>query len=154
MSNETCGSSCCSATAHRSSDPAVNAWLGMARLVQQTEKLLTASLKCHQLTAGQVDVLATAGAGDGLTQQELAERLCHSKANVSQLLDKVQRAGLVRRVPEGRAYRIHLTEAGRELLERVLPEQHRIIAEQFAGLPETDRARLFQLVAMVNPGGE
>ncbi|MCC6792316.1 MAG: MarR family transcriptional regulator [Thermomicrobiales bacterium] len=144
----------CAGKLERSPDPAVNAWLGMARLVQQTERMLTASLKRHQLNAGQVDILATAASGDGLTQQELAGRLCHSKANVSQLLDKLERAGLVRRVPEGRAYRIHLTEEGRALLERVMPEQQRIIAEQFAGLPEAQRAHFFGLVAKIDPGSE
>lgn len=154
MSDEGCRHGGCAAKIERSKDPAVAAWLGMARLVQQTERLLTASLKCHQLNAGQVDVLATAGSAEGLTQQELAERLCHSKANVSQLIDKMERSGLVRRVPDGRAYRIHLTETGRSLLGTVLPEQERIIAEQFAGLPAEERERLFRLVAAVDPGSE
>lgn len=154
MSDEACQHTCCPGKTERSHNPAVNAWLGMARLVQQTERLLTASLKCHQLNAGQVDVLATASSGDGLTQQELAERLCHSKANVSQLLDKMERAGLVRREPDGRAYRIHLTEEGRTLLEMVMPEQERIIAEQFAAMPAAERDELFRLVAMVDPGSE
>jgi DNA-binding MarR family transcriptional regulator len=63
-------------------------------------------------------------------------------------------SGFVRRVPDGRAYRIHLTETGRSLLETVLPELERIIAEQFAGLPAAEREQLFRLVEAVDPGSE
>lgn len=134
--------------------PAFFAWLGMARLVQRTEKLLTAHLQCHKLNAGQADILITAASAEGLTQQELAERLCHSKANVSQLLDKMETAGLVSRVPEGRAYRIFLTDSGRNLLTQIMPEQERIISAQFDGLATDERAELFRLVQIVDPGRE
>ncbi len=143
----------CTGSKH-AAPPAFFAWLGMARLVQRTEKLLTAHLQCHKLNAGQADVLITTASAEGLTQQELAERLCHSKANVSQLLDKMETAGLVNRVPEGRAYQIFLTESGRELLTRIMPEQERIISAQFDALSSGEREELFRLVQIVDPGRE
>jgi DNA-binding MarR family transcriptional regulator len=130
------------------------AWLGMARLVQRTEKLITAHLQCRHLNAGQADVLLTTASGDGLTQQELAERLCHSKANVSQLLDKMEAANLVRRMPEGRAYRIYLTDNGRSLLNEIMPEQECIVSQQFDALSADEREELFRLIGIVDPGGD
>jgi DNA-binding MarR family transcriptional regulator len=142
----------CPAAGSRKIEAATAAWVALARMVQSTEKLLTGQLKCHGLNAGQMDVLVTAGDVEGLTQQELAARLCHSKANVSQLVDKMERAGHLRRVPEGRAFRIYLTDEGRALLETVLPQQERIIAAQFAELTDAERAELFRLAALVDPG--
>jgi DNA-binding MarR family transcriptional regulator len=128
------------------SEPAVAAFLGMARFVQQTERAISARLNCHRLNAGQLDVLLHAAAAEGLTQQDLAVKLCHSKANISQLLDKMEAAGMVRREPEGRAYGIYLTEAGREALGAAIPEVDRLIGGQFGSLAPAEQAELFRLI--------
>jgi DNA-binding MarR family transcriptional regulator len=122
------------------------AWFGMARLLQRTEKMISARLQTDNLNAGQLDVLLKARNSEGLTQQELAGELCHTKANVSQLLDKMERTGLVRRVADGRAYRIFVSELGQEVLEKVCPENERIIEEQFNALPPHERDELFRLI--------
>lgn len=118
----------------------------MARLVQGAERLLSAHLREHRMNAGQLDLLINVGRAEGLTQQELAYRLCHSKANVSQLLDKMEGAGLVRRIPQGRAYGLYLTDAGRDLLGRLLPEHECLIAAQFAPLTPAERGEFFDLL--------
>ncbi len=124
----------------------------MARLVQETERLVSAHLREHRMNAGQLDLLISVGRTEGLTQQELADRLCHSKANVSQLLDKMEGSGLVRRIPQGRAYGLHLTDAGRNLLGRLLPEHERLIDVQFAGLTPAERDELFRLLDKFDTG--
>src|SRR6266498_3984877 len=91
----------CDDDGNRATNPAVAAWLAMARYLQRTERLLTARLQCHRLNPGQLDVLMKTAVAEGLTQQELAEHLGHSKANISQLLDKMEATGLVRRKPDG-----------------------------------------------------
>jgi DNA-binding MarR family transcriptional regulator len=128
------------------SEPAVAAFLGMARFVQQTERAISARLNCHRLNAGQLDVLLHAAAAEGLTQQDLADKLCHSKANISQLLDKMEAAGIVRREPDGRAYGIYLTEAGRQALGAAIPEVEHLIGDQFGSLAPADQAELFRLI--------
>ena len=130
----------------------VRAFLAMARLVQETERRLSAHLREHRLNAGQLDLLINVGGAEGLTQQELADRLCHSKANISQLLDKMEGSGLVRRLPQGRAYGLYLTDAGRDLLGRLLPEHERLIDEQFVGLTHAERGELFRLIGKLDPG--
>jgi MarR family 2-MHQ and catechol resistance regulon transcriptional repressor len=146
MVDEQYRASQCPTQTSRTLSPPVRTWLAMAHLVQRTERMLSALLRCHDVNPGQLDVLVRAGEIEGLTQQELAERLCHSKANVSQLLDKLERAELLRRVPDGRAYRIHLTDAGRALVARVMPDHERLVAEQFAALAPDERQQLFDLM--------
>src|SRR3984957_5493529 len=66
------------------------------------------------LTLPQFDVLMTLCHGDGITQQELAERLLVTKANVVGLIDRVSAAGWVKRCPDPedrRVNRLYLTDA-------------------------------------------
>ncbi len=46
-------------------------------------------LAAHDMTLAQYDVLMTLCHGNGITQQELAERLLVTKANVVGLIDRV-----------------------------------------------------------------
>jgi DNA-binding MarR family transcriptional regulator len=128
-------------------NPAVVAWLALERLAARTERLLGASLRRHGLNHAQLALLLIIGAQEGLTQQDLAERVGLTKANVSQLLDRLQDAGLVRRVPTGRAYALHLTDASRSLLALVIPEQEALIAAQFANLSSSEQEQFQGLVA-------
>jgi DNA-binding MarR family transcriptional regulator len=57
-----------------------------------------------------------------LTQSELGEQLLVDKSNITGLLDRMEKVGLIRRlsVPEDRrCYHIDLTESGRAILEKV-----------------------------------
>jgi DNA-binding MarR family transcriptional regulator len=132
--------------------PAVVAWVGVGRLAARTERLLGAALRRHGLNRGQLAILLTIGAAEGLTQQELADRLGLTKANVSQLLDRLQASGLVRRVPAARAYALHLTDASRELLGAVVPEQERLIIAQFADLSRGEQRQFCDLIERLAPG--
>lgn len=74
------------------------------------------------------------GGGEGLGQVQLGEMLLVNRANVTGLVDRLEQAGLVRRKedPEDRrANRVHLTKAGRDLIDKVDPlygeEMHRIM---------------------------
>lgn len=118
----------------------------------QTDRRLGAHLRQHGLTRAQLSFLLVIGATDGLTQRELADELGLTKANVSQILDRLEAAGLVVRVPVARAYALHLTDASRDLLGEVMPEQVRLIQEQFAGLTEEEQARFEGLVGQMVRG--
>jgi MarR family transcriptional regulator, organic hydroperoxide resistance regulator len=122
------------------------AWVDLQRFLARSERLLGAALRRHGLNRGQLAVLLTVGADEGLTQQELADRLALTKANVSQLLDRMEATGLVQRVPEARAYALHLTEESRELLGAVVPEQERLIIDEFSDLSRDEQQQFRLLV--------
>jgi DNA-binding MarR family transcriptional regulator len=127
--------------------PAVVAWLGLERLAARTERLLGAALRRHGLNHGQLALLIIIGGAEGLTQQDLADRVGLTKANVSQLLDRLEAARLVRRVPVGRAYALHLTEQSWDLLAKVIPEQEQLIVAQFANLSPQEQEQFQALVS-------
>lgn len=129
--------------------PAVQAWLEFSRLVDLGQRDLSNALRCHQINAGQLHLLMTVRGNEGLTQQEIAGHLCHTKANVSQLLDKMERSGLVRRTADGRSYRVALTEEGSALVDTVVPELESIMERQFSPLNSIDRSEFFRMLQVL-----
>lgn len=125
---------------------AVLAWVRLARVYQKVTQASTTQLRDFGLSLAQFDVLAQVGAAEGLTQQELADRLLVTKGNVSQLVDKLENAGLVLRVPEGRACRLQLTAAGRALHDNVVPAHEAFVAREFSALAREEQAHLARLL--------
>ena len=108
-------------------------------------------LSHFELTEGRhavLSVLVRAGDG-GCSQAELADSLGQSESNVSTLIERMHRDGLVNRSRSDfdRRKRILLiTPAGRTKLESV--ESHRITwaAKLLQGLPPQEQSRLFAIL--------
>ena len=117
------------------------------------ERCLSDRLSAHGMTLAQYDVLMTLCHGNGITQQELAERLLVTKANVVGLIDRVSAAGWVERRPDPedrRVNRIHLTEAGRKLAAEAQPGQQALIQRLFEGLAEPELRQMHGLLVRLN----
>jgi DNA-binding MarR family transcriptional regulator len=66
-----------------------------------------------------------------LQQSEVQARILIAQYNLVRLLDRLERAGFIRRVPckrDGRSNVLHLTEAGRDLRRRMWPAYDEAIA--------------------------
>jgi DNA-binding MarR family transcriptional regulator len=127
----------------------VKAWVSLARVYARLERRLAQTLASHGLSVSQFDVLATLWHGEGITQQELAERLLVTKGNVVGLIDRVSAAGWVERRPDPedrRANRLYLTDAGRGLLSRAFPCQADFICTVFGRLTEDELRQMRQLL--------
>ena len=124
----------------------VLAWLRLARVFQKVEQAASEETRANDLSLGQLDVLAHVGAAEGSTQQEVADALLVTKSNVCQLLDRMERAGLVERRQHGRANHLYLTERGRRLRERILPSHEGRIAELFSTLSPAEQVQLLRLL--------
>ena len=122
--------------------PAVLAWLRMARVFQKIERASNEHLRAWDMSIAQFDVIAQVGTAGGITQQELADRLLVTKGNICQLLERLERRGLIVRHQEGRANHLFLTEEGQRLYTEVVPAQERLIAEQFSALPTEEQYQL------------
>lgn len=110
------------------------AWLRLARVYQQIGRASAELLRQWNLSVAQFDVLAQVGVREGLTQQELADHLLVTKGNISQLLVRMERRGLVLRTQDGRALLLSLTAEGRRLRDAVVPAQEALIAGCLATL--------------------
>jgi len=129
--------------------PAVLAWLHLLRIHHQIQKVETAHLAQYNLTLPQFDVLAQLHREQGITQQSLADRLFVTKGNVCGLMDRLVEQELVERRPDPedrRAYMLHLTSKGKELIETVLPAHGRVVAEQMGQLDPEKQKELLDLL--------
>jgi len=119
--------------------PALLAWLRLARVYQKVDRASAEHLRPWGLTVAQFDVLAQVGAAEGLSQGELAEHLLVTKGNVTQLLDRLEHAGLVARRQEGRTNRLYLTTRGHQLVADVVPSQEEFIVGLFTTLSTVEQ---------------
>lgn len=133
-----------------SRSPGLVAWLRLARVFQKAQHAQTQQLRCWRLSPAQFDVLAHVGASEGLTQQRLADALLVTKGNVCQILDKMERDGLLVRQPAGRVNHVYLTESGRRLFDEVVPAHERFMAEAFGHLSEADQRHLLRLLSRLD----
>jgi DNA-binding MarR family transcriptional regulator len=74
-------------------------------------------------------------APDGLRMNELADRILYSKSSLTRVIDRMEEAGLVRRVrPENdrRSIFVFLTDQGRETMEHARRHHRHGIEQHFA----------------------
>lgn len=127
-------------------EPSVLAWIRLARIFQKIDRASAEHLRAWGLTVAQFDMIAQVGSAEGITQQELADKLLVTKGNICQLLDRLERHGLMRRRQEGRTNRLFLTSAGQRLYQQALPAQEAFIAAQFSALSPEEQAQLLALL--------
>jgi DNA-binding MarR family transcriptional regulator len=90
------------------------------------ERAVIAALEPFELSFGDFDVLTTLrrrGDEPGTKPSDLAQSSLITSGAMTARLDRLERARLIRRVPDPtdrRAVRVHLTEAGDELAEQAL----------------------------------
>src|SRR4051794_15354664 len=84
---------------------AARVWFRLLRLESRINTALASRLRALGLTAPQCDVLTTLTEREGVSQQELAERLYVTKGNISGLIDRLVASGPVARRGASRAPR-------------------------------------------------
>jgi DNA-binding MarR family transcriptional regulator len=121
-----------------SKDRAIRVWFRFLRLESRIQSTVAEQLRAIDLSVPQCDVLTTLTEAEGISQQELAQRLYVTKGNISGLLDRLERAGLVERrstAADRRQYSVYLTASGRAAAERAIALQHALIAATLGRLP-------------------
>jgi len=122
-----------------SQSTAERVWFRLLRLDTRLHALITERLKTVGLSVPQCDVLTTLTEREGVSQQELAERLYVTKGNISGLIDRLAAAGMVeRRRLEGdrRSHATFLTAAGRSAAEAGIAAQKDFVMQTLGRLPE------------------
>jgi DNA-binding MarR family transcriptional regulator len=101
--------------------------------------------------------LSYLGDHDGAPQQELVDALCMDAKNVVLLLNELEDMGhLIRRrdSEDRRRHRVHITDAGRQALERAARAQEAIEDEVLQALDAEERATLWTLLTRAVHGVE
>ena len=130
-------------------------WLRLLSCTNRIESAIRGRLRERfGTTLPRFDLLAQLDAAEregeeGLTMTALSRRLMVTNGNVTSLIERLGREGLVRRgaLPgDRRVQLVRLTAAGRKALQAMTPDHQRWIEQMFAGLTRDERAQLHALV--------
>lgn len=112
-------------------------WIAVAKVHLLVEKAMAAGLAPLDLKLPHYDILANVYRFEGLSQQDLANRMLVGRSNLSMLLPELERRGLVSRVADRddkRLRRLSLSPAGRALTLRALKVQVQVIEHMMEAL--------------------
>jgi len=124
----------------------------ISRLAREIEPRLESVYREHGLEPGWHDVLATlrrTGPDHRLRPSDFAGSLMLTSSGTTKRLDRLERAGLIERSPDPEDRRgviITLTDAGRELIDRVTEAHLANEARILQGLSAAERDRLAALL--------
>ncbi|MGD1084453.1 MAG: MarR family transcriptional regulator [Verrucomicrobiota bacterium] len=82
---------------------------------------------------------------EGLSQVRISRQLVMHRSNVTGLIDRLEKRGLLQRHSspgDRRSYRVILTPAGSDLLAQILPDYYRLAEEVWGALPVDRTKRL------------
>lgn len=135
----------------------VAAFLHLLRLATDLSNALDLCLSRHGLLQGRWWVLILLMREDNLTStpSSLAEKAGVTRATMTGLIDGLERDGLVERLMDTRDRRsvsIMLTAAGQAKLDQVMPDYYSRLRICMAGLDESDREHLHQILAQIGQG--
>ena len=124
---------------------ALDAFIKLSRAHRSIVARLGPGLVREGLTESQFGVLEALLHLGPLCQRALSEKLLSSGANVTTVVDNLEKRGLVTRSREGddrRFITVRLTDEGRLLIERVFPLHAAAIVEAFAALSAKEQEQL------------
>ncbi len=131
--------------------PRQEAFIQMARTTAVLTHAWEQALRIQGITLTQYNVLRILrGAGEeGLCRHEVGARLVTQVPDVSRLLDRMMRGGLVTRtrgVADRRMVKARITERGLAILHHLDVPSHTIIENQLAHLSDAEIQQLIQLL--------
>jgi DNA-binding MarR family transcriptional regulator len=124
----------------------------LLKAMKSTRGAIWPVLAEHGLHPGQDLLLSALWRQDGISQAELAARLGIEAPTVSRALERLERAGYVRREPgRGRSRRVYLTGPGQALRRPVEQAWRRADQRVAAQLGPADLAELGRILSRLTP---
>jgi len=122
------------------------------QIKKESEARAISKLIEFKLNLPQIDILADLLIWGQATSTELAERLKVSKANLTGMISRLEKRGLVARedsLEDGRSKIIKLTITGKGLVEKVIPEHIKNISNFMSVIPEDEKKLLESNLALI-----
>ncbi len=124
-------------------------WELLAQVSQAYRALSDAFMDDIAMHRAQAGLLCRLFANDGITQSEIAEQLAVQGATVTNILQRMEEAGLVTRrrdLDDNRLVRVYLTDAGRQTERAITAQFVQLEGAIFEGIDEPERAQLRRLL--------
>lgn len=106
---------------------------------------LSQEFRAFDITPEQWGVLNRLWEKDGISQRKLAEKTFKDQPNITRILDKLERKGVIRREAnpnDRRAFLIFLTEDGLKLKDKLVPSAINCMNKAFTGISNDEVEQL------------
>ncbi len=124
----------------------------LAEVCRLKHRRMRALLHALGLHRGQPALLRALWEREGMTQTELARRLCVQPATITKMVSRMEKAGFLRREPDPedqRVSRVYLTPSGRAVRADVERTWEVLEREAFTGFSPEERVLLLKLLLRV-----
>jgi DNA-binding MarR family transcriptional regulator len=129
----------------------------LVRITGRLTESLGDVAKPHGLSAAQFEVLLCLSHGEGISQQELADRLLVTKGNICVAVQKMEAAELLERRTDAvdqRVQRLYLTAAARRVLAKGKPTLDARFSALLKALTLPEQKTLHDLLRRLDAAGE
>ncbi len=136
---------------------ALNTFIKLTRAADSLLARLAQRGALCDLTPSQFAVLESLYHLGPMCQGEVSAKILRSTGNMTLVLDNLEKRGLVRRerdTDDRRMVIISLTEAGREVISRILPRQIAAIVEEMSVLTSEEQATLGRVCRKLGKRGK
>lgn len=128
---------------------ALNLYVKLMRASNRATGKIHGHLKDDNLTVSQFGVLEALFHLGPLSQGELGEKILKSNANLTTVVDSLEKKTLVVRTrsdEDRRRITVHLTESGRKLIARVFPRHAHVVEREFEFLSAGEKNTLSEIL--------
>lgn len=116
------------------------------------DRALERHLSEFHVLPGQFPALVMLYEQDGLTQAELCKRIQVEQPTMANTLNRMERDGLIKRVPDPedkRRARVHLTDRAKEFQTALMDQARDVPNQALEGLKPSDQDALFRYLALM-----
>lgn len=136
---------------------ALSAYINLMRASESVTARLARRLDSQGLTTSQLGVLEALRHLGPLCQAELGRKILKSGGNITMVVDNLEKRELVRRVRDEKDRRyvsVHLTPAGKRLINKLFPGHAEEVRRQMSALSAAELEQLRALCRKLGRGDE
>jgi MarR family transcriptional regulator, 2-MHQ and catechol-resistance regulon repressor len=131
---------------------ALNTFICLARAADSINNRLNTHISSYNLTISQFGILEALYHMGSMCQKQLSDKILKSTANITTVIDNLEKRALVKRIrqeADRRYITVELTDKGKKLIQDIFPEHVKHINEEMAILSKEEKQKLKTLCKIV-----
>ncbi len=127
---------------------ALNSLIKITRAADSVRSRVLSAIGTSGITESQYYVLDTLYHSGPLTQKNIGEKVFRSGGNITLVIDNLEKLGYVKRVrgkEDRRYFSIHLTKAGKKVMDKIFPKFLKAATDEMGTLSDEEHNELQRL---------
>lgn len=127
---------------------ALNSLIKVTRAADSIRSRVVSAIGTTEITESQFYVLDTLYHSSPLTQKNIGEKVFRSGGNITLVIDNLEKRGYVKRVrgkEDRRYFSVHLTKAGKKLMDKLFPKFLSAVTDEMSVLKDEEHKELQRL---------